>query len=86
MFLFMSASLAFAVKWTYWASEPIQALDYKARAERILSSTPLIDGHNDLPFLFRLQLNNQIYGREFSFSQGRQSRFQTPQEYTSYSR
>lgn len=35
--------------------------DYAARTENVLRTTPLIDGHNDLPFLLRLELHNQIY-------------------------
>jgi membrane dipeptidase len=50
--------------------ERFDPLDYQARAARVLSETPLIDGHNDLPFLVRLQLNNQIYGNNFPFRQG----------------
>ncbi|XP_029951255.1 dipeptidase 1-like [Salarias fasciatus] len=34
-----------------------EALD---RALRLMSETPLIDGHNDLPWQFRKQFNNQI--------------------------
>lgn len=32
-----------------------------ARVQRLLKATPLIDGHNDFPFLLRQQLRNQIY-------------------------
>lgn len=35
--------------------------DYVARTDMILRTTPLIDGHNDLPLLLRLELHNQIY-------------------------
>ncbi|KAK2610194.1 hypothetical protein N8I77_003645 [Diaporthe amygdali] len=42
--------------------------DYATRTEMILRSTPLIDGHNDLPFLLRLELHNQIYdNKSFPF-------------------
>lgn len=45
--------------------------DYAARTEAILKSTPLIDGHNDLPFLLRLELHNQIYdNKSFPFREG----------------
>ncbi|KAJ6036303.1 hypothetical protein N7540_000582 [Penicillium herquei] len=37
------------------------------RADRILKSSPLIDGHNDLPYLLRIELRNQIYSDRFSF-------------------
>lgn len=50
--------------------ENIDPLDYRTRTDRILSQTPLIDGHNDLPFLIRLQLNNQIYENKLPFGQG----------------
>lgn len=50
--------------------QSIDPLDYQARTERLLSETPLIDGHNDLPFLVRLQLNNQIYGDNLPFDTG----------------
>lgn len=69
--LFVSASIALAAKWSYGASETIEPSDYKARTERILSTTPLIDGHNDLPYLFRLQWDNKIYDQEYSFQSGR---------------
>ena len=39
--------------------------DYQARAQHILCSTPLIDGHNDFPFLLRQQLQGRIYGHDF---------------------
>lgn len=46
--------------------------DYAARTEAILKTTPLIDGHNDLPFLLRLELHNQIYdNKTFSFRDGK---------------
>lgn len=42
--------------------------DYAARTELVLRTTPLIDGHNDLPFLLRLELHNQIYdNKSFPF-------------------
>lgn len=44
--------------------------DYAARTENILKTTPLIDGHNDLPFLLRMQLDNKIYGNRFPFREG----------------
>lgn len=39
--------------------------DNRQRAELILRTTPLIDGHNDFPMLLRHQLRNQIYGHDF---------------------
>lgn len=43
------------------AFRDISPSDYAARTEMVLRTTPLIDGHNDLPFLLRLELHNQIY-------------------------
>ncbi len=54
--------------WSYFQDDSIDPLDYAARTRRLLSQTPLIDGHNDLPYLIRLQLNNKIYNQRFSFS------------------
>jgi hypothetical protein len=45
--------------------ENIDPTDYLARAKRILRSTPLIDGHNDFPFLLRQQLESKIYDHDF---------------------
>lgn len=56
------------VKFTVQAIEPT---DYSLRTEKILSTTPLIDGHNDLPYLLRLELQNKIYDNTtFTFRDG----------------
>ncbi|KAK2028509.1 membrane dipeptidase [Colletotrichum zoysiae] len=41
-------------------------LTFEERARNILSHTPLIDGHNDLPILVRGYFNNHIYGKNFT--------------------
>ncbi|KUI53332.1 hypothetical protein VP1G_00776 [Cytospora mali] len=53
----------------YQGTSPnISLEDYAARTEMVLRTTPLIDGHNDLPFLLRLEFHNQIYdNKTFSF-------------------
>ncbi|RDW79549.1 dipeptidase-6 [Coleophoma cylindrospora] len=38
--------------------------DNGARVRRVLSRIPLIDGHNDLPYLLRIELQNKIYDRK----------------------
>jgi hypothetical protein len=56
--------------------------DYAARTQHILSSTPLIDGHNDLPYLLRIELQNKIYdNKSFTFRDGkmRPSFFMAPE-------
>lgn len=50
----------------------LDPLDFAQRAEHILSTTPLIDGHNDLPYLLRIELQNRIYNTDvFTFRKGR---------------
>ncbi|GKT85048.1 membrane dipeptidase [Colletotrichum tofieldiae] len=41
-------------------------LTVEERAHNILSHTPLIDGHNDLPILVRAYFKNHIYGKNFT--------------------
>ena len=45
--------------------DQIDPTDYAARTKRILRTTPLIDGHNDFPFLLRQQLRSKIYEHDF---------------------
>jgi hypothetical protein len=45
----------------YQYEKVIDPLDFKSRTERVLATTPLIDGHNDLPYLLRIELKNKIY-------------------------
>jgi membrane dipeptidase len=39
-----------------WSAEP----DYAGRAERVLAATPLIDGHNDLPWEIRARFKSDL--------------------------
>jgi membrane dipeptidase len=52
------------------APAPIDPTDYAARTKHVLSTTPLIDGHNDLPYLIRNELKHQIYNEKFTFNTG----------------
>ena len=54
-----------------FGQQPIDTQDYAARTKHVLQSTPLIDGHNDLPYLLRLELKNKIYQPAFSFEDGK---------------
>ncbi|KAF2488690.1 hypothetical protein BU16DRAFT_520459 [Lophium mytilinum] len=45
--------------WTGQA--PIDPSNYVERTRRVLKTTPLIDGHNDLPWQLRIELQNRIY-------------------------
>ncbi|KAF4956252.1 hypothetical protein FSARC_11651 [Fusarium sarcochroum] len=45
--------------------ESIDPSDYALRAQRVLESSPLIDGHNDLPWLLRVELHNRIRDERF---------------------
>lgn len=48
-----------------WKSKSNDQTDFLSRAKRLLRSTPLVDGHNDFPFVLRSELRNQIYGLDF---------------------
>jgi len=47
---------------------PIDPHDYAARARDALSKAPLIDGHNDLPHLIRIELYGKMYDGTFNFN------------------
>jgi membrane dipeptidase len=54
-----------------FSSTKIDELDYEGRVKHILETTPLIDGHNDLLYLLRIELQNKIYdSTEFNFWDG----------------
>ncbi|OBT88379.1 hypothetical protein VE02_02307 [Pseudogymnoascus sp. 03VT05] len=57
--LFSKPTAAFG--WPFWAQPPT----IEERASKILSHTPLIDGHNDLAILVRERYNNHINGEKF---------------------
>ena len=46
--------------WWSQAESPIDPTNYALRTERILKTTPLIDGHNDLPWMIRVELHNRL--------------------------
>ncbi|KAI1628917.1 putative dipeptidase [Exophiala viscosa] len=65
-----AVALGLWLVWPYGSpfERSISPLDYQGRTERLLSTTPLIDGHNDLPYLLRLELKNKIYDEvKFTF-------------------
>jgi membrane dipeptidase len=47
---------------------PIDPHDYAARARDVLSKSPLIDGHNDLPHLIRIELYGKMYDGSLNFN------------------
>ncbi|KAI0173365.1 membrane dipeptidase-domain-containing protein [Hypoxylon sp. FL1284] len=51
--------------WLSPAGAPIDPTDYALRTKRVLETTPLIDGHNDFPWLLRVELHNRIYDGKF---------------------
>ncbi|KAI0017011.1 dipeptidyl aminopeptidase [Xylariomycetidae sp. FL0641] len=60
--------LSWFFAWRYGRDPPVDPTDYALRTEKVLASTPLIDGHNDLPYLLRLELQNKIYNEStFTF-------------------
>lgn len=65
-------ALGLWITFSYPAGRNIDPLDFKGRTERVLATTPLIDGHNDLPYLLRLELKNKINDEsKFSFRDSR---------------
>ncbi|KKY18161.1 putative dipeptidase 1 [Phaeomoniella chlamydospora] len=68
MMLLSSISIGVWLAMGYNPEQAIDHFDYTSRTERILKTTPLIDGHNDLPYLLRLELKNKIYDtNKFTF-------------------
>ncbi|KAF4125406.1 membrane dipeptidase [Geosmithia morbida] len=64
-------ALAILAVYRYGTINVVDVADYKARADRILRRTPLIDGHNDIAYLFRVELQNKINDDNiFTFRQG----------------
>jgi membrane dipeptidase len=57
--LFSKPTAAFG--WPFWGQPPT----IEERASKILSHTPLIDGHNDLAILIRERYNNHINDEKF---------------------
>ncbi|KAH9909727.1 membrane dipeptidase-domain-containing protein [Xylariomycetidae sp. FL2044] len=51
------------------AEEPIDPTNYALRTRRVLQTTPLIDGHNDFPWLLRVELHNRIYDGRYDPNQ-----------------
>lgn len=74
--LYLSATAALVLSalqctFSLFSSEaPINPQDYAKRTEKVLATTPLIDGHNDLPYLLRIELKNKIYNDRFTFENG----------------
>lgn len=68
-------TLLAASLWTVYRIQSDSELpDISARIDGILKDTPLIDGHNDLPYLLRIELQNKINSDRFTFQQGATSK------------
>ncbi|KAK2008589.1 putative dipeptidase [Colletotrichum eremochloae] len=66
------AVLAGIAGYHFLKSEALQTspnLDYSGRTDYILRTTPLLDSHNDLPYLLRVELQNRLYNGAFDFRQ-----------------
>lgn len=71
MILLSAVGIAFCLWLGYSPETAIHELDYASRSERLMKTTPLVDGHNDLPYLLRLELKNKIYDtQKFDFHKG----------------
>ncbi len=45
--------------------------DYVERTKQLMSTTPLVDGHNDMPHMIRKELENKIYDKsKFTLREG----------------
>lgn len=65
---FATAGLALLlapITYLWPSAAPIDPLDYAARTKQVLKTTALIDGHNDLPWLLRVELQNRIRDEKF---------------------
>ncbi|KAJ4300696.1 hypothetical protein N0V90_002784 [Kalmusia sp. IMI 367209] len=61
-FLVAGFTLLFTPLTLLWLGEaPVDPTNYAERTKRVLRTTPLIDGHNDLPWQLRIELHNRIY-------------------------
>lgn len=58
--VFLSPVLRLATSIAPGFSSP-DPTDYAARARHILNTVPLVDGHNDLPYILRVELQNKLY-------------------------
>ncbi|KAI0598914.1 dipeptidyl aminopeptidase [Biscogniauxia sp. FL1348] len=66
--LLVFLGLSYVLASLYGRDPVVDPLDFALRTEKILKSTPLVDGHNDLPYLLRLELRNKIYDKStFTF-------------------
>lgn len=61
------AILLAPLAWWLQAEAPIDPTDYALRTRRILKTTPLIDGHNDLPWILRVELHNRLHDENKKF-------------------
>lgn len=66
-----TVALTLWMTYGYQYETPIDPLDFKSRTDRVLATTPLIDGHNDLPYLLRIELKNKIYENGFKFHESK---------------
>jgi membrane dipeptidase len=62
-------ALPFSFLSTSFAQAPIDPTDYALRTKNVLKTTPLIDGHNDLPWLIRVELHNRLQDKNFDPTQ-----------------
>ncbi|TAQ86574.1 hypothetical protein B7494_g5099 [Chlorociboria aeruginascens] len=68
--LFSTVSIVLYLCLGYFLENTIYKLDYASRTERLMKTTPLVDRHNGLPYLLRLELKNKINDTQFNFREG----------------
>ncbi|CAG8901319.1 unnamed protein product [Penicillium egyptiacum] len=71
--LWLLLCILIATAWLTRSCSPFSSLSIDERVQKILSETPLIDGHDDLPILVREHFHNRINDRNFTeaFVQGK---------------
>jgi membrane dipeptidase len=65
IFVISIATLSVPFSFLQPAKFPVDPHDNAARTKHVLSTTPLIDGHNDLPHLIRIELYGKMYDGNF---------------------
>ncbi|KAI3121680.1 hypothetical protein CBS147330_7790 [Penicillium roqueforti] len=64
--LWLFLSIIVATAWFTLLRSPLLPLSIEERVQKILSQTPLIDGHDDLPILVRELFHNRVNDRNFT--------------------
>ncbi|KAJ5497593.1 Peptidase M19 renal dipeptidase [Penicillium fimorum] len=64
--LWLFLCIIVSTTWFTWLHSPFRLQSIEERVQKILSQTPLIDGHDDLPILVRERFHNRVNDRNFT--------------------